>query len=125
MTKADLMKKLFVMSLLAGIVISLTLIGYFQEKQSSKEGEFTLKINFIGNASSETFNNTAATLSDALGAHHTIKTTVNGYVKCIDSICSGSDYQWLFYANGKRINAGIDYYHPKKGDVIEFKFEMS
>ena len=101
------------------------MLGYFQGKQGSKEGEFTLKITFIGNESSETFNNSAITLRDALVAHHNIGTTVNDYVKCIDGVCAGSDYHWQFYANDVKANYGVDSYPVSEDDIIEFRFEMS
>lgn len=124
MKKADLMKKSFVLILLASLVAILILAGLISsgKEQQGSEGNITLIIVSLGKTTTEKFFSKNAKAIDLLKHKHEIKTTIGGYIKCIDDVCVYSDYDWVFYVNNKSSPLSILNYKTKSGDMIIFEF---
>ena len=106
MKNVDLTKRSFVLVLLASLVLILVLAGLIESKkleQKNSEGNVTLLIESVGKTT-------------------TVKTTIGGYIKCIDDVCVYSDYNWVFYVNNKSVSLSANSYRTKAGDTIKFEF---
>lgn|SRR3989338_3712498 len=124
MKKDILMKKSFALILLISLVAALILGGLRESKkeQQSNEGNATLVIKSIGKTTTENFSSKDATAMDLLKYRHKLKTTIGGYIKCIDDVCVHSDYNWAFYVNNKSISLSASSYKVKDDDIIRFEF---
>jgi hypothetical protein len=115
------MKGLLTLSILATLVTLFALGGYVMGNQETESGEdVKLIITTLGKTSIEKFDVGGFTSLEILGSVHEIVTTSN-YVKCIDSICAGIDFHWLFYVNGKIAPKNAAVYKAKRGDILEFR----
>jgi len=100
--------------------------GCQEEKlQKNNDDYVALKIVSIGNTTEEHYDikSTKVTALQLLKNKHNVTLNLGGSaVKCIDHICAKSGYWWPMYVNGKISTLGINNYHVKRGDRIEFKF---
>ena len=124
MKKENLTKWSFVTLLLVGLIVSLSIGGYYlQGKQQSSEGTATLIIKSLGTAKTERFKFTQGTPLGILKYDHRVDTFLNNnYIECIDDVCADGNYMWLFYVNYKTINYGVKRYELNDGDDIMFEF---
>lgn len=124
MKKENLTKWIFVTALLIGLIIALSLAGYYlQEKQQSNNGRATLIIKSLGETTEERFNFSDGTALGLLKNKHKIKAMLNDkFIECIDDVCADGGYLWLFYVNNKTINYGVKRYKLNDGDIIMFEF---
>ena len=44
-------------------------------------------------------------------------------VSCIEDVCQGRDYVWMFYVNGQLMNKAPKHYKVRRGDIISYKLE--
>ena len=125
MKKDSLMKKSFVLLLLVSLVAALVLAGLISSKkqQQGNEGNATLVVESLGKTTTEKFFSRNARAIDLLKDKHEVKTTIGGYVKCIDNICVYADYNWAFYVNNKSISLSANDYRANAGDIIRFEFK--
>ncbi len=123
MKKVNSMKKSFVLILLIGIVVSLSLIGLKQQQVKSETGLITLRIKSIGNTTVEYYNGSGSSPLKLLEIRHNVKTGLNKqFVKCIDGVCAENEYGWSLFVNDKYINYAVNTYKIKRGDKIMFEF---
>ncbi len=124
MRKENLMRLSFAGVLLIGLIVSLSIAGYYlQGKQQSSDGEATLVIKSLGATKTERFKFSKGTPLGILKYNHRVETILNdNYIECIDDVCADGNYMWLFYVNDKAVNYGVKRYTLKDGDVIMFKF---
>ncbi len=117
------MKGIITLSVLAAIVCLLAFGGYVVGSSDINAGEeVTVIITTLGKTSTERFDVSVSTALDLLKAKHDVKTTSDYYIKCIDDVCTGSEYFWSFYVNGKMFPKSASTYQVKRGDIIEFRF---
>ena len=124
MKKENLTKLAFVIALLAGLILTTSLIGYYVEgNQQSNEGTATLIIRTLGATKTERFKFTKGTPLGILKYNHKVDTFLNdNFIECIDDVCADGNYMWLLYINNKTINYGAKRYKLKDGDVVMFEF---
>ncbi len=124
MKKETSTKWIYAIVLLIGLIITLSLVGYYlQGKPSSSKGTATLIIKTLGTTKTERFKFTIGTPIGILKYNHTVKTLLNdNFIECIDDVCADGNYWWLFYVNNKTINYGVKRYKLMDGDVIMFEF---
>ena len=118
MKKDNLMKGLFVVSLL----LSLSLVSC---QEQSNEGEVTLVLRVLGNNETSQFAFKDATLLDILKNKYEVKLKkifYTEYVECINEVCANDEYSWLYYVNDKPMNLGVDVYKVKDRDVVLFAY---
>lgn len=102
--------------ILAGLISS-------KKEQQNSEGNVTLTIVSLGKTTTEKFFSKNAKAIDLLKHQHDLKTTIGGYIKCIDDVCVHSDYNWIFYVNNKSGQSfSVLNYKIKSGDEIRFEF---
>ncbi|MCD6590948.1 MAG: DUF4430 domain-containing protein [Candidatus Aenigmarchaeota archaeon] len=44
------------------------------------------------------------------------------YITAINGIKQKDGHYWFYFVNGKAPNIGCDYYHPRDGDSIVFRY---
>jgi hypothetical protein len=115
------MKGLLTLSILATLVTLFALGGYIAGGQETESGEeIKLVITTIGKTSIERFDVDGFTALEILGSVHEVVTT-SSYITCLDNICAGRDYHWMFYVNGKISSESAAIYKAKRGDILEFR----
>ncbi len=116
------MRGVLTLSVLATLIAVLALGGYVTGSKDISSGkEVTLIITTLGKTSIDKFDVTGFTALEVLESTHDVETTA-GYVKCIDSVCGGKEYHWLYYVNGKTVPKSSADYQVKRSDIIEFRF---
>lgn len=99
-----------------------------QNQQMQKNNEnITLIVNLFGsNKTFSYFPTGNASALETLEKNNIVNATNSKYgafVNCINSVCSGNNYYWMYYINGKSASVGASSYFPKSNDTIEFKYE--
>jgi len=101
--------------------------GCSKGNNSSESGEVTLVISTIGKTTSENLTISNSTALQILEHSHAVESVaypaIGKFVKCIDRVCSDSSYFWAFYINGNLSSIAASSYIPRKGDILEFKYE--
>jgi len=116
------MRGVLTLSVLAILVAMLAFGGYVAGSRDVSSGkEATLIITTLGKTSIEKFGVSGFTALELLESTHDVETTY-GYIKCIDSVCGGKEYHWLYYVNGKSVPKNSANHQIKRGDIIEFRF---
>ena len=116
------MRGVLTLSVLAALIAILALGGYITGRKDASSGkEVTLIITTLGKTSIEKFGVTGFTALEVLESTHDVGTT-SSYIKCIDGVCGGKEYHWLYYVNGRSVPQGSADYQAKGGDIIEFRF---
>ncbi|PIN71841.1 hypothetical protein COV21_04035 [Candidatus Woesearchaeota archaeon CG10_big_fil_rev_8_21_14_0_10_45_5] len=108
------------------LMLLIILLTFGCSRQAHSAGKATLVVSTIGSTQYRniTFKNESAL--DALSKNFNV--TISGYpglgefVKCIDSVCSNSEYFWAFYINNQSASLGAGSYLLKDGDVVEFRY---
>ncbi|MBW2980068.1 DUF4430 domain-containing protein [Candidatus Woesearchaeota archaeon] len=116
------MRGVLTLSVLAALIAILALGGYITGRKDTSSGkEVTVIITTLGKTSIERFDVTGFSALEVLESTHDVGTT-SGYIKCIDDVCGGKEYHWLYYVNGRSVPKSSDGYQVKRGDIIEFRF---
>ena len=108
------------------LITVLTFIGYIFKEFISDPVELEetfLIVRSVGGTTIELINPGITPLDLIMETHVTqIEQVPNGvFIKCIDNICGGEDYNWIYYLNGEEGLIGINEYLIKEGDDIEFR----
>ena len=100
--------------------------GCQTESQLKSQNEYVkLTIVSIGNSTEEKYSVKSPDVSafQVLDVKHEIKLHLGGNaIECIDGVCAESGYWWPMYVNGKMSTYGVNNYHVKGGEEIEFRF---
>ncbi len=93
--------------------------------QKNNNSYVALKIISIGNTIEEHYDikSTNITALQLLKNKHNVTLNLgDNAVKCIDNVCAESGYWWPMYVNEKISTLGVNNYHVKRSDSIEFRF---
>ncbi|MBN1157528.1 hypothetical protein JXA85_07955 [Candidatus Woesearchaeota archaeon] len=110
-TKGGLKAIVVSLVVLATIVISFTLIGFFQEKPTSEKRGSTvaLTIETIGKTTTEEYRIAEIKVGNLIRINHSLETNSFGFIRCIDGICSDNNYWWNISVSGKPLLSSADY----------------
>lgn len=124
-------------NLIIGIAAAITvfaviiLIGFLQSKlqlSAQTTGHVILEVTEFNHTTKGDYNFSNITALQLLQNHATVNVTESkfgAFVNCINSVCSGNNYYWMYYINNKSANIGAGSYFVKNNDVIEFRYEKS
>lgn len=116
---------ILVLAALLIAILGLSVAGYFQANKAENKGKVTLKTNVLGVTKEKTYEFENLTALELLQKDNRVNLTFSGYgafVQCINSICSNSNYYWMYYVNNELAAVGASDYKIKNNDTIEFKY---
>jgi hypothetical protein len=108
------------------LITVLTFIGYiFKDVTSNpvEHEETFLIVRSVGGTTVELINPGKTPLDILMEMHVTQleEGTTEIFIKCIDNVCGGEDYNWMYYLNEEKGYIKINEYVIQEGDYIEFK----
>ncbi|MFH1848679.1 MAG: DUF4430 domain-containing protein [archaeon] len=113
---------LVAMALLAAVWGVFLVIGFNQNtNEQSDSAKVVLIIKSIGTTSRLDVAPIGLSAYEILTTNHNITVTPGGYVRCIDSVCASSSYDWIMYENNRQATEGAKSIIPKSGDTIIFE----
>ena len=117
------------LAITAVLISTLAVIGFLQTRDiPSGTGKVTLEITSFGSTETNTYDFTNLTALQLLEEHNSVNVTnskFGAFVNCINSVCSGNNFYWIYYINGKSADVGAGSYWVKNDDSIEFMYEKS
>jgi hypothetical protein len=108
------------------LITVLTFIGYIFKGVVStpiEQEETFLIVRSIGGTTVELIEPGKTPFDTLMDLHVTQIEQLPGEVliKCIDNVCGGNDYNWIYYVNNEIGNVKISEYIIQAGDDIEFR----
>ena len=103
-------------SLLLILLLSLSLVSC-QENHEIVDSK--LKIKSIGYTTVEEYRSNSSAM-DILKENHKVES--RWFIKCIDEVCSNSEYVWGFFINENKTLYSPNKYYPKENDTIGFYY---
>ena len=102
------------------------LLTFGCSRQALSAGKATLVVSTIGSTQYRNINFKNESALNALSENFNVTTSgypgLGEFVKCIDSVCSDSQYFWAFYINNQSASVGAGAYMLQDGDTVEFRY---